>query len=237
MRRRLVMLVLLVLLVVFGGRLALLLAASDTPSVGASGDKITLPRGQHRAAIVFGAGLNQDGQPSALLRDRIRAAVQLEREGSVDLLLMTGDNSRHGYSEPSAMRTSALALGATRVAVDYGGDRTWDSCKRASTVFGVQRAIVVSNDFHRARTVEDCKAAGIEVDGAVGTSTAKYPIGDRANWEARELVASWRGVVDAWIHHPAVKVAGKPIDPYDACAVNASFNPQDKADSTTPTGC
>lgn len=230
MRRRLALFVLAGLLALFGGRLLLIGATAGTEDAAAAGAEPTLRQGQHRVALVFGAGVNKDGRPSALLRDRIRAGKTLLDRGEADLLLMTGDNSIDGYNEPGAMRSAALEAGvpAGEVAVDYGGVRTWDSCARARKVFGVRHAITVSNDFHRARTVALCKAAGITVDGAVGTATSGYPVTKRANWQARELLASWRGVLDGWIRHPPVAVGGPPIDPYDPCAVWRSLSSEDR---------
>lgn len=233
MLRRLILLVIVMLVAVFGGRAALLVASSGTPN--ADDLQAVPPRAEgHRAAIVLGAGLNRNGTPSPVLRDRIRAGVRLIDRGQVDLLLMTGDNSVEGYNEPSAMRRAALAQGvpAEQIAVDYGGRRTWDSCARAHRVFGVRRAIVVTNDFHRARSIVLCRAAGITVDGAVGTRTTSYA--GHLGWLARETLASWRGAVDAWVHHPAVAVGGHPIDPYDRCALEASLSATDRQ---TGVGC
>lgn len=221
----------LALLAIVGGRALLLAGAAGTADAAEPGEVAAVPRGEHRAAIVFGAGLNVDGQPSALLRDRVKAAERLLDRGEVDLLLMTGANPTDGYNEPSAMRSLALADGVPqgKIAVDYGGRRSWDSCARARKVFGVRRAVTVSNDFHRARIVVLCKAAGIEVDGAVGTPTGKYAFWKRGKWYGREIVASWRGTVDAWVRNPSVPVGGKPIDAYDPCAVQASLSPVDYA--------
>lgn len=227
MLRRLLLLAVVLLVAVFGGRAALLIASNGTPD--ADDLQAVPPRAEgHRAGIVLGAGLNRDGTPSAVLRDRIRAGVRLVDRGQVDLLLMTGDNSVEGYNEPSAMRQAALAQGvpAQQIAVDYGGRRTWDSCARAHRIFGVRHAIVVTNDFHRARSIVLCRAAGITVDGAVGTPTTNYA-GYRG-WVARETLASWRGAFDAWVHHPAVGVGGRPIDPYDPCALQASLSAEDR---------
>ena len=239
MRKRCLILAMLGLFALFGGRALLLVGASGTPDATQISEVPPLKRGEQRAAIVFGAGLNRNGEPSALLRDRVRAAETLLRRRQVDLLLMTGANPTEDYNEPSAMRRLAMADGipADRIAVDYGGRRSWDSCKRARAVFGVNRGIVVSNDFHRARIVVLCNAAGIEVDGAVGTPTGVYALHKRARWQGRELMASWRGAVDAWVRHPSVPVGGPPIDPYDVCAVQASLSPNDRGTDPRSAGC
>lgn len=229
MRRALLIIAGVALLVaaVTGGRLLLKLAAARTPD---GTDLAPLTGDQHRVAIVFGAGLGPGGLPSPLLDDRLRAAEELYRRGIVDRLLMTGDNSTAGHNEPGAMRRASLARGIPEevIAVDYGGRRTWDSCQRARVIFGIEHAVVVSSDFHRARTVATCRAAGVRVDGATGASTRKYGLRERTGWHTRELAASWRAMWDAWIDHPDVPVKGDPIDIYDPAAVRASLSEADR---------
>ena len=135
-------------------------------------------------------------------------------------------------------RRAAIARGVDPdvIALDYGGRRTWDSCRRARVIFGVRRAVVVSNDFHRARTVVVCRAAGISVDGAVGTSTQGYSLAQPTSWQARELAASWRGVIDAWIHHPQTAVGGPAVDIYDPDAVRRSLAPHDRCGDSDGAG-
>ena len=240
MRRRLCIVVLVGLLALFGGRAMLLVGAAGTTDAAEAAEPAKLGPGERRAAMILGAGLRPDGTPSSLLADRIRAGERLLRDNKVDLLLMTGANPTADYNEPSAMRTMALRDGVRReqVAVDYGGRRTWDSCERARKVFGLRRVIVVSNDFHRARTVVSGEAAGLQVDGAVGTSTGRYALWKRGRWYGRELLASWRGAIDAWVRHPDVPVGGGRIAAYDQCAVQRSLSPDDRADpGGKPSGC
>ncbi len=197
MLRRIAFLALLGLLAIFGGRLMLLASASGAPAAS------ELPRvesGKHRAALVLGAGLNANGTPSPVLRDRIRAGVELLRAGKVDLLLMSGDNSVDRYSEPTAMRRAALDLGAPdeQIAVDYGGRRTWDSCKRAHDIFGVRHVIVVTNDFHRARAVVLCARPTSRSKGPwarARPSTRATRRGSRARPSPRGGASSTRGSI------------------------------------------
>ncbi|MFI9718418.1 vancomycin high temperature exclusion protein [Streptomyces sp. NPDC052396] len=117
-------------------------------------------------AMVFGAGL-WHGKPSPYLADRLDTAVDLYRQGKVRALLVTGDNSRESYDEPDAMHDYLVAHGVPdrRIVRDYAGFDTWDSCARAERVFGVHRALLVSQDFHIRRAVALCRAAGIDSYG------------------------------------------------------------------------
>ncbi|MFI2235185.1 vancomycin high temperature exclusion protein [Streptomyces chrestomyceticus] len=117
-------------------------------------------------AVVFGAGL-WDGEPSPYLAHRLDAAARLYERGTVRALLVTGDNSREDYDEPDAMRRYLVAHGvpADRIVSDFAGFDTWDSCARARRVFGVDRAVLVSQGFHIRRALALCGAAGVDAYG------------------------------------------------------------------------
>ncbi|MER5768221.1 SanA/YdcF family protein [Streptomyces sp. NPDC001985] len=117
-------------------------------------------------AVVFGAGL-WDGRPTPYLAHRLDTAAELYRAGKVRVVLVTGDNSREEYDEPDAMRTYLTERGVPddRVVSDYAGFDTWDSCVRAKKIFGVDRAVLVTQGFHIRRAVALCRSAGIESYG------------------------------------------------------------------------
>ncbi|GCD37807.1 membrane protein [Streptomyces chrestomyceticus JCM 4735] len=117
-------------------------------------------------AVVFGAGL-WDGEPSPYLAHRLDAAARLYERGKVRALLVTGDNSREDYDEPDAMRRYLVAHGVPtdRIVSDFAGFDTWDSCARARRVFGVDRAVLVSQGFHIRRALALCGAAGVDAYG------------------------------------------------------------------------
>ncbi|MBP2192821.1 vancomycin permeability regulator SanA [Nocardia goodfellowii] len=115
-------------------------------------------------AIVFGAQVYDDGQPSPYLAARLDIGRQLLESGKVRALLLTGDNGRRTYDEPEAMRRYLVGKGvpAAKIALDYAGFDTYQSCVRANKIFGVRQAIVVTQDFSVPRTVALCRSAGIE---------------------------------------------------------------------------
>ncbi|MCG6498175.1 YdcF family protein [Kitasatospora sp. A2-31] len=114
-------------------------------------------------AVVFGAGLFE-GKPSPYLAHRLDAAVDLYRAQKVQAILVTGDNGRDSYDETDAMRAYLIEHGVPQIRVvgDYAGFDTWDSCTRAHRIFGVDRAVLVSQDFHVRRALALCEAAGID---------------------------------------------------------------------------
>jgi len=102
----------LLLLIVGFGIPRLITAAASSGKVFTTEDAPSA-----RAAIVFGAGLQRDGTPSPVLKDRIAAAVQLYHLGKVEKLLMSGDNRFIDYNEPAAMKTYAVSLGVPEEAI------------------------------------------------------------------------------------------------------------------------
>jgi vancomycin permeability regulator SanA len=145
-------------------------------------------------AVVFGAGL-WDGEPSPYLAHRLDAAARLYRENRIEVVLVTGDNSREDYDEPDAMRAYLTRHGVPdgRIVSDYAGFDTWDSCVRARKIFGVDRAVLISQGFHIRRAVALCQAAGI----------TSYGIGVEAEHDAtwyyggtREIFAAAKAALD-----------------------------------------
>ncbi|MFD0151042.1 SanA/YdcF family protein [Streptomyces sp. NPDC055721] len=146
-------------------------------------------------AVVFGAGLWK-GRPTPYLAHRLDTAAELYRAGKVRVLLVTGDNSRTAYDEPSAMRAYLTERGVPeeRIVSDYAGFDTWDSCVRAKKVFGVDRAVLVTQDFHIKRAVALCGRAGVDAYG-VGVAEPR----DRTWYygTTRELFAAGKASLDA----------------------------------------
>jgi SanA protein len=165
-------------------------------------------------AIVFGAGLYRDGTPMPVLADRVETAVDLYKAGIVQKLLLTGDNRSPDYNEPQAMRRLAIALGVPEddLVLDYAGRRTYDSCYRARFVFGVTKAILVSQEFHLPRAVYLCSQLGIESIG-VSADRRTYKLSSTIQWNLRELAACFFAILETQITHPQ-PVLG-PLEPIE----------------------
>lgn len=163
-------------------------------------------------AIVMGAGLDGRGRPSPFLAGRLQTAADLYRRGKIRAILVTGDNSRKDYDEPTAMRAYLvkLKIQANRIVLDYAGFDTWDSCVRAKKIFGVDRAIVVTQVFHLPRAVALCRAAGIEAYG-VGHDSLLVDRGPTRYGYFREVFASIKAI-NAVVFRPRPRFLG-PKEP------------------------
>ncbi|HEX9015846.1 MAG TPA: ElyC/SanA/YdcF family protein [Chloroflexota bacterium] len=162
-------------------------------------------------AIVFGAGVLPDGSPTWMLADRVDAAVGLYQSGKVRRLLMTGDNSRAGYDEVTAMKQRAVDRGvpADLVNLDYAGFRTYDSCYRAAAIFGITKAVLVTQRYHLPRALFLARSFGIESVG-LAAGIDSYPNQDFYN--LREFVALSVSWYEANVTRPSPRFLGDPVD-------------------------
>lgn len=161
-------------------------------------------------AIVFGAAVWPGGQLSTVLAERVETGVDLYHAGKVRKLLMTGDNRFEWYNEPAAMAQYAVTQGIPiqDIVYDYAGQRTYDSCYRARHIFGIERAILVTQQYHLPRAVYTCRQIGIDVVG-VAADRGAYPTGLR--FVIRELPALLLAWWETNITHP-IPVMGEPIE-------------------------
>jgi SanA protein len=159
--------------------------------------------------IVFGAGIWPSGRLSHALADRMETAIALYQAGKVNKLLLSGDNRFADYNEPAAMARYARERGVPDedLVLDYAGRRTYDSCYRARDIFGVERAVLVTQAFHLPRALYTCQRLGLEGTG-VASDQRQYI---RAPWyQLREVAALSRAWLDLNLSKPR-PVLGDPI--------------------------
>jgi len=164
-----------------------------------------------RVAVVFGAGLQRDGSPSPVLFDRVATAADLYHSGKVSKLLLSGDNRFLNYNEPQAMFEAARGLGvpADAMVLDYAGRSTYDTCYRARAIFGLTRAVLVTQAFHLPRALYLCDALGLETEGVIADRRI-YQQRSELFWNVREIFATAAAWWDLNIAHP-LPVLGDPI--------------------------
>ncbi|MFN8542231.1 MAG: ElyC/SanA/YdcF family protein, partial [Thermomicrobiales bacterium] len=147
---------------------------------------------QRRVAIVFGAQVLPGERLSNALAYRVDAAIALYNAGKVETLLMTGDGRASNYDEPTAMRDYALARGVPEGAIvlDGAGLRTYDSCYRAHSIYGVRpdEAILVTQEYHLPRALYTCGNLDVR---AIGFAARPFEGPRAVEAERREHPARW----------------------------------------------
>ena len=167
------------------------------------------------AALILGAGVFSDGEPTQVLESRLRAALALYRAGKIRWFLVSGDNRTPKYNEPQAMRKWLLRQGipSDRIVSDFAGRRTYDSLKRARMVFGLNRLVIVTSDFHLPRALFLADRVGLAAWG-VSASTEDRPFSSRVSFWARESVARHRAILDGLLP-PDVMLGPREPTPED----------------------
>lgn len=117
--------------------------------------------------MVLGCGVDDDGDPKLLLRDRLDCGVELYLGGAAPKLLMSGDHGRVGYDEVNAMKDYAMEYGivSSDIFMDHAGFSTYESMYRARDVFDVDSIIIVTQEYHLYRAVYIARALGLEAYG------------------------------------------------------------------------
>ncbi|MFE9186240.1 vancomycin high temperature exclusion protein [Micromonospora haikouensis] len=163
--------------------------------------------------IVLGTEVAADRRrPADRLAGRLETAAALVRDGRARVVLVSGDGGGASGDEPAVMTSYLVELGVDpgRVVADPFGLDTYDSCARAREVYGVTRALIVTQSYHLSRAVTLCRGLGVDVDG-VAARCAGCPATLLAEKAVRDYFASGKAAWDAVSGRPpAVR---SPVDP------------------------
>lgn len=153
----------------------------------------------------------QNGLPNLFFEYRIRAAAALYRSGKVDCLLVSGDNHRAGYDEPSDMKQALIEAGVpeNQIHCDYAGFRTFDSVVRAKTVFGQSELTIISQPFHTKRAVFIARCKGID---AIAFDAQNVQLRYSLSTLVREELAKVKALLDVSVLLTQPHFQGSPIN-------------------------
>lgn len=109
----------------------------------------------------------KSGRVNLYYAHRIDAAEQLFKSGKIEYILISGDNSREEYDEPTDMKNDLIARGIpeNKIYLDFAGFRTLDSVVRANAIFGQEKFTVISQPFHNERAIFISEKKGLQPIG------------------------------------------------------------------------
>lgn len=138
--------------------------------------------------LVLGCGVSESGTPSPVLSDRLNRGIDLYEAGASQKLLMSGDHGRTNYDEVNAMKNYAIDRGipSENVFMDHAGFSTYESMYRARDIFRAEKIVIVSQEYHLARSVYLAKALGLDAYGVAADDRAYY---GRWKMDVREALA------------------------------------------------
>lgn len=123
---------------------------------------------KNKVGMVLGTAKRlKNGNINRYFKYRIAATVKLYKAGKIDFVLVSGDNSRTEYDEPTDFMNELIKNGIpeNKIFLDYAGFRTLDSVVRAKKIFGQESLTIISQEFHNERAIfwanrNDMKAVG-----------------------------------------------------------------------------
>ena len=162
-------------------------------------------------ALVLGTAQRVGAFENPHFTHRVAAAAELWRAGKVQHFLLSGDNSRHGYDEPTDMQRALVARGVpvTATTLDYAGFRTLDSVVRAKEVFGVRQLVIVSGEFHNYRAIFTARRYGLD---AVAYNAQPVSLRFDLRTPVREWFARVKAVLDLYVLRTTPKFLGPRVE-------------------------
>ena len=138
--------------------------------------------------LVLGCLVKDSGEPSHMLEDRLKRAVELYQAGVAPKILMSGDHGQKEYNEVEAMKQYAIEQGipSEDVFMDHAGFSTYDSCYRAKEIFKAEKIIIVTQEYHLYRALYIAEHIGTEAYGVNADYRTYY---NQSVRDAREILA------------------------------------------------
>ena len=136
--------------------------------------------------------------PNRHFNNRIAAAIALFKTGKVDRLLVSGHRASKYYDETRDMIAKLKSAGVPDEAIlaDNEGVNTIASVRRAEAVFGFDRFVIVSDDFHVARALFIADRLGRD---AVAMKSAPVEFENSIRVRLREYFARVKAVMDLYL--------------------------------------
>jgi len=148
-----------------------------------------------KAALVLGTAKYAMGRENLFFNARIDAAVKLFKAGKVDAIVVSGDNGRKSYDEPTDMRDDLIKRGVPEkyITLDYAGFSTLDSVVRANAIFDLDDFVVISQKFHIERALYIAEKKGLKAIGFTARDIKGF-WGEKVR--KREILARFKAFLD-----------------------------------------
>jgi SanA protein len=132
------------------------------PLISTTADEIP----KTKVGIIFGAGI-KGNKPSKYLKDRLDAGIRLYKLKKINKILLSGDNGNDAHDELTVMKTYCFEKGVdtTKIYLDYAGFDTYSTLYRAKHIFKINKAVLISQEYHLNRAIYLGNHLGVESIG------------------------------------------------------------------------
>ena len=146
---------------------------------------------QNKAGLLLGTSkLLRSGLPNQYFQNRIQATVDLYKAGKIEVVVISGDNSRKGYNEPEDMKSELMLRGIPE-----------------DKIFGQKSFTIISQKFHNQRAIYIAYAKGLQ---AVGYNAEDVNAYSGFKTQLREKFARVKLFLDLWTGKNP-KFLGEPV--------------------------
>jgi uncharacterized SAM-binding protein YcdF (DUF218 family) len=140
-----------------------------------------LPDSKAPVAVVLGAGIHSDGEPTLTSRWRVIRSVQLYNEGRVPLLLFTAGIANGEKTEAGVMARYARSLGVPEKAIllEERSTNTEENAQFASKMLralSIGEILLVTDPLHMRRAVDSFRIYGIRAMPAPTFDRHRYEL-------------------------------------------------------------
>lgn len=149
----------------------------------------------------------KNGKRNMFFYNRIFAAVELYKNGKIKHILLSGDNRSKYYNEPRDMYQVLREMGIPKedITLDFAGLRTLDSVVRSKEIFGQNKVIIITQQFHAFRAAFIADYHGLDAICYVaenpGYSNTKKIL-------LREYLARIKAILDLYVFEAKPKFLG-----------------------------
>ena len=147
-----------------------------------------VPPGDYDCILILGCGVLPNGEPTAMLNDRLLKGLELYEAETAPKIIVSGDHGSAEYDEVNAMKSFLTDKGVPSedIFMDHAGFSTYESIYRARDIFEAEKIIIVTQEYHLYRALYLAQSLDLQ---AVGVSADLRPYRGQAYRELREIAA------------------------------------------------
>lgn len=151
-----------------------------------------------KVGVVLGTSPKlKDGRRNLYFDYRMQMAAALYKAGKVQYIVVSGDNRFVNYNEPVYMKNALVELGVPEenICMDFAGFTTYESMYRMHAIFGQNKFIVISQEFHNQRAIFFAQKLGLDVIGLNAKDVNKY---SGIKTKLREFLSKGKAFILVW---------------------------------------
>lgn len=159
--------------------------------------------------IILGASVVNGDTPSPMLQDRLDKGIELYFARCAPKIIMSGDHGGMYYDEVNVMKNYAIAHGVPSedIFMDHAGFSTYESMYRAKEIFGAEKVLVVTQEYHLYRSLYVAERMGLN---AYGVPAEDIAYSGQSARDVREYLAVVKDFVKVIIK-PEPTILGSPV--------------------------